>query len=282
MSKTVKILLGALAAIAVIALCAIVAVVLLNQTGEPEPTAVAPTVTPAAEDDSWERIKAAGKIVVGTSADYPPFESYVAQGQIDGFDVALMDEIGRRLGVQVEYQDHAFDGLGTALQLKQIDAAIAAISITPQRESEVDFSNVYLVGVDGILAQQDASLSISSVDDLAKVRLGVQRGSVYEDWLYSELVATGKMPEAGGVGSAASRGSRRRRGRQDGGAGPEPAAIRRGLSQGCPGAQGRDRPRADRPAQRGHHRPTGQAVPGPGPAPAHAHAGGDEHAGPCS
>jgi polar amino acid transport system substrate-binding protein len=197
MSQTTKILIGALVAIAVIAMCAIVAataVVLLNRTDEVEPTAIAPATAPAT-DDSWARIQAAGKIVVGTSADYPPFEFYTAQGQVDGFDIALMDEIGGRLGVQVEYRDFAFDALINTLQLNEIDAAIAAISVTPERDSAIDFSNVYLVGADGILAHRDAAWSVSSVDDLAQLRVGVQRGSVYEDWLSSQLVATGKMPE---------------------------------------------------------------------------------------
>jgi ABC-type amino acid transport substrate-binding protein len=198
MSKTVKIVLGALAAIALIAIIAI-AVIVISQPGEAEPTAVAPTAEPSgtamAGDSSWERVKAVGKIVIGTAPDYPPFEFFVAQGQIDGFDVALMDEIGRRLGVQVEYRTLAFEGLGDALALKQIDAAIAAISITPERESQVDFSSVYLAGQDGILARQDASMNVGSVDDLAKLRVGAQRGSVYEAWLYRTLVKTGKMPE---------------------------------------------------------------------------------------
>jgi polar amino acid transport system substrate-binding protein len=100
---------------------------------------------PVAEDASWSRIQAAGKIVVGTSADYPPFEYYI-DFQADGFDIALMREIGQRLGVEIEIKDFAFDGLGSALQLNQIDVAIAAISITPEREGFVDFSDVYYVG----------------------------------------------------------------------------------------------------------------------------------------
>ena len=190
MSTTAKIVIWALAAIALLAICGIAAILIFAPPGEVEPTA-----TPAAIDDSWERVKAAGRIVVGTSADYPPFEFYIGETQIDGFDIAMMDEIGRRLGVQVEYLDFAFDGLGNALQLGQIDAAIAAISITAERESVVDFSNVYLVTEDGVLAHQDSSISIGSPDDLANHRVGVQRGSVFEDWLYGELVATGKMPE---------------------------------------------------------------------------------------
>ena len=200
MSKTAKIIVGVLAAIAILAIIAIVIIVLVGPS-EPEPTAVppttAPTTPPEEGDDSWDKIEAAGKIVVGTSADYPPFEFYVDDMQIDGFDVAMMDEMGRRLGVTIEYLDYAFDGLGGALQLGQIDLALAAVSVTAERESVVDFSNIYLVGEDAILAHTGSGIdSVGSVDELAALKIGVQRGSVYEAWVLTELVATGKMPES--------------------------------------------------------------------------------------
>jgi len=162
---------------------------------KPEPTpTLAPTVPPEM-DDSWSRIQAAGKIVVGTSADYPPFEYYTGDFQVDGFDIALMREIGQRLGVEVEFQDFAFDGLGAALQIAQIDVVIAAVSITPEREGFVDFSNVYYVGEDGVLAREDSPISsIGSAAEMAGQRVGVQRSSVYEDWLQSSLVDTGLVP----------------------------------------------------------------------------------------
>jgi polar amino acid transport system substrate-binding protein len=189
MSRTVKILVGALAAIAIIALCALAVVFLINLLGEDEATPTVPppaatNTTEAITDDSWERVKAAGKIVVGTSADYPPFEYYTGEYQIDGFDIALMNDIANRLGLEVEYRNFAFDGLGGALRVGQIDTAIAAISVIPEREALVDFTNTYLVGEDGILAQEDSSINaISSVEEMAGYRIGVQRGSVYEDWL---------------------------------------------------------------------------------------------------
>jgi polar amino acid transport system substrate-binding protein len=202
MSRTLMIVVAAVAAILLIIICVIAVWLLLAPSVEPEATAELPTLAPTLEatsppsvDDSWDRIQAAGKMLVGTSADYPPFEYYVGDLRIDGFDIALMDEIGRRLGVQIEYRDFAFDGLGGALQLDQIDVAIAAISITPERESFVDFSNVYLVSQDAVLARSDSDIAISTPDDLAGYRVGVQRGSVFEDWLRSGLVDTGKMPE---------------------------------------------------------------------------------------
>lgn len=113
-------------------------------TALPEPT---PTAAPEAAD-VWQTVQQRGKIVVGTSADYPPFAFYNEKFQIDGFDVALMQAIGERLGVEVEFNDFAFDGLGHALVLGQIDVAIAAISVTPERQELVDFSDIYYVGAE--------------------------------------------------------------------------------------------------------------------------------------
>lgn len=161
-------------------------------TAAPEPT---PT-TPARLGDVWARAQQSGKLVVGVSADYPPFEFYNDQFQLDGFDIALMRAIGQRLGVQVEFNDFAFDGLGSALNLGQIDAAISAISVTPEREQQIDFSSVYYVGADALLVSEDSPLTQLTIDDdLSDIRLAVQSGSVYESFAEQDLVETGLLPE---------------------------------------------------------------------------------------
>ena len=135
-------------------------------------------------------------MVVGTSADYYPFEYYTPDFQIDGFDIALIREIGQRLGKEVEIKDFAFDGLDGALELGQIDVAISAISVTPERATQVDFSDIYFVGEDGILASDASDIEvIPSVAELNSYRVGVQSGTVYEDLLENELVETGLLPE---------------------------------------------------------------------------------------
>ena len=68
---------------------------------------------------------------VGTAADYRPFEYYNENRVIDGFDIALIQEVGRVLGVNTEVTDFAFQGLGGALQIGQVDVVISAITITP-------------------------------------------------------------------------------------------------------------------------------------------------------
>ncbi len=168
---------------------------LLDYFSGPEatPTPIPPTI-PAATDP-WERIRTSGIMVVGTSLDYPPFGYYNDNFQPDGFDVALIREVAQILGVQAEIKDMSFDGLGGALQLQQIDVAIAAISVTPEREASFDFSNVYFVSDDAVLANQNANIaSINSVTQLAAYRVGVQRATVYERWLQETLVEPGIMP----------------------------------------------------------------------------------------
>lgn len=154
-----------------------------------------PTSTPIAGDNSWQQVQQRGRLIVGTSLDYPPFSYRNDQFQPDGFDVALIREIASRLGLAVEFRDMAFDGLGGALALHQIDTAIAAISVTPEREAVVDFTNIYFVSEDGVLAQAGSAItSVQSPQQMAGLRLGVQRGSVYESWAQDNLISTGLTP----------------------------------------------------------------------------------------
>jgi ABC-type amino acid transport substrate-binding protein len=169
-----------------------------------QPTEVPPTAAPAptatlatVQDPVWDRIKTSGKIVFGTSADYNPFEYYDSSYQIVGFDPAIALELGKRLGVQVELKDIPFESLGSSLQIGQIDAAIAAISVTTERQAYVDFTNIYYTSQDSMLARQGSGIgTITTPVQLAQYRVGVQRGTTYQAWMQKNLVDTGLMPAA--------------------------------------------------------------------------------------
>ncbi len=179
----------------ILIVCAVLACILIGAlifvnmgSSEPPP--------PTVEDNSWQRVKDAGVLRVATSADYPPFSFYNDDYQIDGFDAALIKEIGLNLGVSVKISDYAFQGLGSVLQVDQADVVIAAISVTSEREQTVDFSNVYYVGEDGILAQVDSEIdNISNPGQMAGMRIGVQKLSIYQDWVQENLVDTGLIGE---------------------------------------------------------------------------------------
>lgn len=157
--------------------------------------------SPAPEDD-WAKVKAAGKILVGTAADYPPFEYYASDYKLDGFDIMLMKEIGKKLGVEVEFNDFAFEGVLDALQLKQVDAAIAGISVTDDRRTKADFSNLYFLGKDAALVRTDADFTIKAAADLAGKKIGVQKGTTYQKWAQENLVDPGLLPQANLIGYA--------------------------------------------------------------------------------
>ncbi|MGB3716060.1 MAG: transporter substrate-binding domain-containing protein, partial [Candidatus Promineifilaceae bacterium] len=169
-------------------------------TEEFEDTEVPPipptnTAVPS-EDEIWTNIVEEGEMVVGLSADYPPFESYTRNFLLDGFDVALIREIGELLDLEVEIRDMAFDGLLGSLSLNNIDVAISALSITPERQGIVAFTNIYFVSEDAVLANVDSNINaIPSEGELAFLRVGVQSGTVYDEWLTANLVETGLMPE---------------------------------------------------------------------------------------
>lgn len=157
------------------------------------PTAAPPpTDTPAAAaSDPWTVIQETGILRVGTAADYPPFSFYNDDGQLDGFEVALIRDLAGRLGLTAEVQDFAFDGLIGAVYIDQIDVAIAAISITPERSSLVDFTSLYYTGSDGILARPDSGIKVNTPNDMAGKRVATQRGTAYEEWVQTSLVEPG-------------------------------------------------------------------------------------------
>lgn len=160
---------------------------------------VAPLVAvgaPATQaDDDWSRIKTAGKMVVGTAADYAPFEFYNSNYQLDGFDIELFNALGKQLGIEVEFNDFAFEGVTDALRLKQVDAAIAAISVTPERRETLDFSNLYFIENGAALVDKNYSGEITQAFDLAGKKVGVERGTTYQSWAQQYLVEDGIIPQ---------------------------------------------------------------------------------------
>jgi polar amino acid transport system substrate-binding protein len=166
-------------------------------------TAVAPTsggaAAPAADAAAADTgllgtIQERGRIIVGTSADYPPYESIDAEGNFVGFDMDLMRAIAEKLGVEVEFQDMPFDSLIAAVQEGKIDVVIAAMQSTPERDETVDFSMDYRPTKDAFLGAADSTLELTTGLDAAGHSIGAQTGTVQEGWIQSALVDGGLTP----------------------------------------------------------------------------------------
>jgi polar amino acid transport system substrate-binding protein len=142
-----------------------------------------------------ETIKESGVIKVGTSADYPPFEYVDDSGNKTGFDIDLMNEIGKRMGVQVEWVDMPFDSLIAAVQEGKLDAAISAFNYSAERDEKIDFTDPYYTSEDSFMVPDDFSGAVVKPEDVIAYKIGVQTGTTQDSWLTDNLVTTGQLPE---------------------------------------------------------------------------------------
>jgi polar amino acid transport system substrate-binding protein len=128
-------------------------------------------------------------IIVGTSADWPPFEWVDANGNYVGFDMDLMRLIAALHGYQIEIQDIGFDALIPALEAGRIDIAAAGMTITAGRAERVDFSAPYWSADQGVLVKEDSELNLATALSLGH-KVGAQLGTTQAEWL-EEAVAAG-------------------------------------------------------------------------------------------
>src|SRR6476469_7662054 len=87
--------------------------------------------------------KAKTTLNVAIEPTFPPFELLGKKGELDGFDVDLFKAIAKTADFDIKFQTMQFDGMIPALQAKTVDAAIAAMTITAERQKVVDFSRPY-------------------------------------------------------------------------------------------------------------------------------------------
>lgn len=123
-----------------------------------------------------------GVLVVGTNAEFPPFEYVGDDGEPDGFDIALIRAIAEKMGMEVKVENMEFDSLVTAIGSK-IDVAIAGMTVDEERSQAVDFSDSYYEAVQYVIVSADSDIAKASeekraaISDLENQRIGVQLGT---------------------------------------------------------------------------------------------------------
>ncbi|MGB4587876.1 MAG: transporter substrate-binding domain-containing protein [Clostridiaceae bacterium] len=150
-----------------------------------ETPATSETPAEAGEEMSpvMKRVKESGKLILGTSADYPPYEfhkSINGKDEIVGFDIEVAREIAKDLGVTLEIKDMKFDGLLAALDQGVIDLVVAGMSPTPERAKSVDFSDVYYQSKQMLVVRAEDKDIITSKDAMSGKTIGVQKGAIQE------------------------------------------------------------------------------------------------------
>ena len=152
------------------------------------------TANSAAEaEGALQEIKDSGKLVVGTCADYPPYEWHLVQDgedKIIGFDIDIAQAIADELGVELEVQDMDFDGLIPALSTGKVDMIIAGMNPTEERKQSVDFTDIYYTQKDALVIKSEDAKDIRSEDDLKKASLATQKATIQETYLLENFPDT--------------------------------------------------------------------------------------------
>ena len=136
-----------------------------------------------------EKIKKAGKIVAGTSADYPPYEfrPISDDDSIYGMDIDIANEIAKELGVKLEIKEIVFSRLFDAVNKGEIDFIIAGLSPTEKRKKLVDFSVPYYKALQNMLIRKTDLDKIGSLEDLRNKKVGTQKGSIQEELVKQQI-----------------------------------------------------------------------------------------------
>jgi arginine/lysine/histidine/glutamine transport system substrate-binding/permease protein len=119
-------------------------------------------------------------LVVTTEPNFPPFVYLNSEGKLVGFDVELIQEIARRLKLQVDFAYIPFDGLFATLEAETADAAINSITITARRDEAIDFSRPYFKSGLAIAVRADDT-RINSLQDLRGKKIAVKLGTTGAD-----------------------------------------------------------------------------------------------------
>ncbi|HEV7849509.1 MAG TPA: ABC transporter substrate-binding protein [Mycetocola sp.] len=92
-------------------------------------------------------IKEAGKLVIGTDANYPPNEYKDPNGKVIGWEIDLIDAMAAKLGLETEYKASQFDNIIPSIVGNKLDFGLSSFTDTVEREEKVDFINYYTAGV---------------------------------------------------------------------------------------------------------------------------------------
>ena len=147
------------------------------------------TQEPAADTTSskLDQIKANGKLLVGTEAQYAPYEFKDLDANFAGCDMWLAQQIADSLGVELEVVDISFDGIIPAVKSGQVDIGIAAFTKTPERAEEIDFSDLYETSAQLLVVKTGNADVYSTKEALAGQKVGAQKGTIQSQLIQSAL-----------------------------------------------------------------------------------------------
>ena len=137
-----------------------------------------------------------GVLTMGTNAAFPPYEYYEGD-EIVGIDAEIAQALAEKLGLTLEIVDMDFNSIVTAVQSGKIDVGIAGMTVDPDRQKNVDFTDSYATGVQVIIVPEDSE--IASADDLEGKLIGVQEGTTGHQYCMDDYGDESVIPYTNGA-----------------------------------------------------------------------------------
>ena len=132
-----------------------------------------------AKGKTLAEVQEAGQLVIATSPDFPPFEN-LENGEVVGIEIDIMKLVCQELGVELVIEEMAFDLVLPGIQAAKYDCGVSGITVTPKREKNTLFSDVYYIAAQSIVVRADSS--IASKADLEGKKISVQSGTTAESF----------------------------------------------------------------------------------------------------
>ena len=138
-------------------------------------TLAALIVVPAAAQDKMQ-------LRIGTEGAYPPFNYYDSDNNLIGFDIDIAKALCEEMDAECTFVAQDWDGIIPALRANKFDAIIASMSITPERDEVVDFTNKYYNTPPAIAVLKDSHLTEATPEALADIIMGAQSSTTHANF----------------------------------------------------------------------------------------------------
>ena len=127
-----------------------------------------------------KKLQKAGKLVIATSPDFPPFESLSGDGKVEGIEIDILEIVCKELGVTLEIQQMDFDSVLPGVQAGKYDMGVSGISVTEKRQKNVLFTEPYCLAAQAIVVKEGSP--ITGKADLDGKTVSVQTGTTAESF----------------------------------------------------------------------------------------------------
>ena len=130
-----------------------------------------------------------GKLNVGIEIGYPPFEVFAEDGKTEeGYDIDIISGVAKRLGLEVNFVNTAFDGIFKGID-KNYDVVCSAITITKERKKTMSFSDPYIDNYQAVVTMKDNKTKIGAFTDLEGLTVALQEGTTSMEMM-DDLIGT--------------------------------------------------------------------------------------------